>query len=177
MCNYLSSCRVAVERDQLHQDSGNPFRIRIDMTVPPGHELVIRRESSQGNLHDSLPMMLRLAFAAAARSLRELVTRQHRGIKNHFDPDTIGTVVLLFQDAGYGFIRTRDDRDIYFHRNSVLHSRFDDLALGAVVRFVDELGEAGPQATTVEIMEKSRINEPEASTATAFPDRSPRRKR
>ncbi len=39
-CDHLSSCRVAVESPQEHQQSGNPFRVRIDVRVPPGHEIV-----------------------------------------------------------------------------------------------------------------------------------------
>jgi cold shock CspA family protein len=48
-----------------------------------------------------------------------------------------------------GFIITSDDREIYFNKNSVLGDRFKDLKIGAEVRFVEESGEKGPQASTV----------------------------
>jgi len=48
-------------------------------------------------------------------------------------------------------IETRDGREIYFHRNSVLNAAFDDLKIGAEVRFAEEEGEQGPQASTVTI--------------------------
>ena len=35
-CDHITSCRVAVERPNLHQESGIAFRVRIDLTVPPG---------------------------------------------------------------------------------------------------------------------------------------------
>ena len=44
---------------------------------------------------------------------------------------------------------TGDGREIYFHRNSVLNGRFDRLERGAKVRFIEEMGEKGPQASTV----------------------------
>jgi cold shock CspA family protein len=166
ICSYMISCRVAVERPQLHQDTGNPYRIRIDMTVPPGHELVVRRESSEGELHDPLPMMIRLAFQAAERQLKKLTSRQHYEIKSNVDPRAIATVVRLFPDQDFGFLQTSDNRDIYFHRNSVLNNEFERLIIGTTVRFVEEMGDSGPQASTVEIIEIPAPSEQEASTRT-----------
>jgi cold shock CspA family protein len=40
-------------------------------------------------------------------------------------------------------------REIYFHRDSVLHDAFDRLAIGTEVTFVEEEGKKGPQASTV----------------------------
>jgi cold shock CspA family protein len=42
--------------------------------------------------------------------------------------------------------------EVYFHRNSVLHRGFDELAVGTEVRFVEEEGEQGPQASTVAVI-------------------------
>ena len=33
--DHVSSCRVSVEQPQKHLKSGSPYRVRIDMTVPP----------------------------------------------------------------------------------------------------------------------------------------------
>jgi cold shock CspA family protein len=63
-------------------------------------------------------------------------------------------VTKLFRDEGYGFIKTREGRDIYFHRNSVLHHDFDRLTIGTAVRFEEEEGEKGPQATSVQVVDK-----------------------
>lgn len=48
-------------------------------------------------------------------------------------------------------LATPDGREIYFHWHSVLHPGFDCLAVGTKVRFVEEPGEKGPQASTVAI--------------------------
>jgi len=72
ICNYMVSCHVAVEMPQQHQKSGNPFRVRIDMRVPLGHELVIKRKLSEGDMHDTIPKVLRKAFNPANRKLQEL---------------------------------------------------------------------------------------------------------
>jgi hypothetical protein len=34
VCSHLVSCRIAVEKPQAHQKSGNPFRVRVDVTCP-----------------------------------------------------------------------------------------------------------------------------------------------
>lgn len=44
----------------------------------------------------------------------------------------------------------RFHHEVYFHRNSVLHGDFDLLAVGTEVRYFEELGDDGPQATTVQ---------------------------
>ena len=162
-CSYLSSCKVAVESPQKHQKSGDPFRIRIDMTVPPGHELVVKEESSQGDIHDALPKVLRRVFDAARRQLQELVERQRGEVKTHPQQEATALVVKLFRRRGYGFLKTTDGRELYFHRNSVLEDDFDRLEVGTGVRFLEEAGEKGPQATTVQIVDKpgSRVSENE----------------
>ena len=54
----------------------------------------------------------------------------------------------------YGLIHTSDGREVYFHRNSVLNGGFDQLELGTPVRFAEEMGEEGPQASTVQLSGK-----------------------
>ena len=83
ICNYMISCHVAVEIPQQHQKTGNPFRVRIDIRVPAGHELVVKCESSEGDMHDTLPKVLRKAFNVSNRKLKELLELQRGKIKTH----------------------------------------------------------------------------------------------
>src|SRR5438874_10890630 len=39
-CDHISRCDVAIEQPNHTHKKGNQFRVRIDVTVPPGHELV-----------------------------------------------------------------------------------------------------------------------------------------
>ena len=71
VCGYVSSCRIAVEKAQ-HVHAGNPYRFRIDMTVPPGHELVVTRNTGEGDTSE-LPQIIRKGFEAAKRQLKKLV--------------------------------------------------------------------------------------------------------
>jgi len=154
ICSYLSSCRVAVEEQQKHMESGSPYRVRIDMTVPPGHELVARSEPGQGEMHEELPTVIIRTFDAAERQLKKLVEKQRGEVKSHPAQEAVGIVSRIFPEQGYGFLQTGDGQDIYFHRNSVLNDEFDSMAVGTTARYVAEMGENGLQASTVQVFGK-----------------------
>ncbi len=156
VCTELVSCRVVVEQPQRHQKAGRAFRVRVDARVPPGHELVVRREAGEGDLHETLREVLRDAFGAMRRQLQDLGQRQRGETKAHPSRDEASALVLrLFPEESYGFLRTLDGQEVYFHRNSVLHKEFDLLRVGTGVRCVAEPGDEGLRATTVEILDKA----------------------
>lgn len=154
VCPHLSSCRIAVEKPQDHQRTGSPYRVRIDMTIPPGHELVVRREPGEGDLHDELPAVLARAFDAARRLLKQLTDKQRGETKTHPSTQANGVVDRLFARDQYGFLKDDHGRQIYFHANSVTSGDFDRLEVGTGVRFAEESGDEGPQATFVQIRDK-----------------------
>lgn len=150
----IISCRVAVEAPQQNQRSGRTYRVRVTLTVPPGHELVVSRDPSGGDLHEALTSVIRDAFEATRRQLQKLTEKQRGKAKIHPEPELMGMVVRLFCEEGYGFLRALDGREMYFHRNAVLHDDFDRLEVGTGVRFDERIGEEGPQASTVQIVNK-----------------------
>jgi cold shock CspA family protein len=54
--------------------------------------------------------------------------------------------------AGLESYFDRINDEIYFHRNSVLPPGFESLKIGTEVRFVQEMGECGPQASSLSII-------------------------
>ncbi len=150
----IVSCRVALEKIQEHQRSGNPYRVRIVTRVPPGHELVVRQEPPKSEMHKPLQGVVNDAFEALRRQLIRLKEKQQGDVKSHPKQDLVGYVVRLFPEEGYGFLRTTEGRELYFHRNSVLHGDFDRLEIGTGVRYFPGEGEKGPQASTVQIVDK-----------------------
>ncbi|MDA8164154.1 MAG: HPF/RaiA family ribosome-associated protein [Desulfobacteraceae bacterium] len=158
MCTYMVSCRVVIEKRQMFQRVGNPYRVRIDVRVPPGHELVATRDSTEGDLHDRLPTTIRSGFDAMRRQLQELMEKQRGEVKAHpLEQEATALVTRLFPVEGYGFLTTPDGRELYFHRNAVLNNDFDRLELGTGVRFAEEMGEEGLQASTVQIIDKPGV--------------------
>jgi len=154
VCDYMISCRVTVEQLHHRQQTANPYQVRIDVRVPPGHELVARRTSTEGKQEEPLAAVVRRAFEAMRRQLKELVERQRGEVKEHPQQQVMALVERVFPQEGYGFLRTLDGREVYFHRNSVLHEDFERLEIGTGVRLVEEVGEKGLQASTVEIVDK-----------------------
>lgn len=150
--DHISSCRVAVERPQEHLQSGSGYRVRVDITVPPRHEIVARREPGEGSVQDDLPLVIRDVFSDAERQLKSLNERQQGDEKSHPQQATVGVIDRLLKD--YGFIKNIDGRDVYFHKNSVLHGDFERLAVGTGVNYMEEMGEKGLQASTVRIVDK-----------------------
>jgi cold shock CspA family protein len=158
VCNYISSCHIAIEKIHDRPKSGSPYRVRIDMTVPPSHELVAESNPGEGVQYDALDVVIRDAFDAARRQLKELNERQRKRVKTHEAQETTAIVTKLFREDGYGFIKTFDDQEVYFHRNSVLHNDFDRIEIGTGVHFFVTDGENGPQASTVRIVDKPGVS-------------------
>jgi cold shock CspA family protein/ribosome-associated translation inhibitor RaiA len=151
----IISCRVAVEREQEHQRSGSPYRVRVAMRIPPGKELVGRIEPGDGEISDRLQTLVAEAFEAVRRQLIKVKDLQQGKVKAPPEQEQIGHVVRLFSGEGYGFIRSTEGREIYFHRNAVLNDDFERLDIGTGVRFFPSGGGGqGPQASTVQIVDK-----------------------
>ena len=150
----LISCDVAVERPQKHQQTGNPYRVRIDMRVPPGHEVVVSHDPVDSEMHTALDTVIRETFRTARRRLESFKEKQSGEVKVHPEQQTQAVVEKIFKEEGYGFLRTLGGNQIYFHCNAVTEHDFDRLERGTGVRYIATLGEKGPQASTVEIIDK-----------------------
>jgi cold shock CspA family protein len=66
-----------------------------------------------------------------------------------------GTVRMVDRDGGFGFVETAAG-EVYFHRNSVLDDKFDEIEPGSEVRLevAERESEEGWQATTVRLIGK-----------------------
>jgi len=164
VCDHIIGCHVAVERAHTHPSHGSPYRVRIDLTVPPGHEVVVAKNPGEGNQYEPLESVIRDTFDAARRQLRDLNQQQNNQIKYHPEQVMGGVVTRLFPSENYGFLKTVEGQEIFFHRNSVLHNDFDDLTVGTGVQFFVTDGNKGPQASTVRIVSKPGIRPPEKRT-------------
>jgi cold shock CspA family protein/ribosome-associated translation inhibitor RaiA len=139
-------CRVTVAAPVGHHRRGGPYTVRIDLTVPRA-ELVVNRQDDE-----DLAVAIREAFDAMRRRLEDYARHQRGAVKAHEAPLLQGFVSKLFPDEGYGFLTTPDGREVYFHRHSVLEPGFAHAEIGTEVRFAEEEGDQGPQASTVHIV-------------------------
>ncbi|MGD9000401.1 MAG: HPF/RaiA family ribosome-associated protein [Granulosicoccaceae bacterium] len=153
--DYIMRCRVTVEAPHQHHRQGKLYNVKIDITLP-GEEIIADRHPAEHLAHEDVYVALRDAFNAARRQLEDYARKRRGKVKTHETPPH-GQIKILVPDEDYGMIAASDGRDVYFHRNSVIDMDFDKLAVGDTVHFNEEMGEKGPQATTVHVEGKHHI--------------------
>ena len=82
-CDHITRCDVIIEHPNHAQHSGSPFHVRIDVTVPPGHELVVNEKTGKHDMHEPLTKIINDSFKHMERQLKELTERQHQKVKTH----------------------------------------------------------------------------------------------
>lgn len=155
--DQIMRCRVVVESPHRHHHKGKLYNVRINVTVPD-KELVVNRNPTQHQAHEDVYVAIRDAFDAIRRQLEDHVRIRRAKVKHHETPPH-GIINKLFHKDGYGEIETPEGRLIYFHQNSVVNADFSSLETGYEVRFIEEQGEMGPQASTVYLEGKHHIVE------------------
>jgi ribosomal subunit interface protein len=151
----IQNCRIKVEQLHKHQHQGNLFQVRIDLKVP-GHTLIADRESDQHKAYTDVYVALRDAFNAMGRQLEDLVRHQQGHVKHH-EERPHGYITEISPDKTFGRIEPIDGRWLYFHRNSLIGADLDSLTVGTPVYYVEEVGEQGPQASSVYPVGKHHI--------------------
>jgi cold shock CspA family protein len=157
----ITGCHVVIEEHHRHHRQGKLYHVSVHLVVPGG-EIAVTRDPPEHHAHEDILVAVRDAFDAVARRLQDHL-RRSRGVVKQHEPTAYGTVERIFPENDYGFIRSVSDaQEIYFHRNSVLDGRFDDLQAGMEVRFAlhEGEGEQGAQASTVTVVGKHHPSPP-----------------
>ncbi len=143
----IIACRIMVEIPHPRHVKGNLYRVRLDITVP-GHEIVVSRDPPARHTRETPRTAIREAFALARERLREQRERES-GRPELTEAPLRGRICSLSDVDGYGFIRSTEGEEIYFHRTGVPDHRFDQLDVGMEVRFVEEEVNGAIRATSV----------------------------
>ncbi len=196
VCDYIISARIALEQAQGRRQTGNPYRMRINIRIPDRSDIVVERlskaskkapakldepqtqlaiedetesEGSQlvgrspvprrGSREEPLPALIRRTFDSARRELEKVVDRQRGEVKTPAQQQMQAVVEKILPEQQYGFLRTLDGQQVYFHKNSVLHKHWERLTAGTAVRYTPQIGEKGLQASTVEPVDKPGARE------------------
>lgn len=154
----MIACRIAVEQPHRRHHQGRPYHVRVEVTLPGHIDLVATAEPVEVPQTVELRTVIRDAFKAMEKQVKKAAEqRRPYDVKTHDQP--MAFVSRVFPADDYGFITTPEGREIYFHRNAVLHGDYERLTIGTEVRFAEEMGEEGPQATTVQIVDKPGVRE------------------
>jgi nucleotide-binding universal stress UspA family protein/cold shock CspA family protein/ribosome-associated translation inhibitor RaiA len=148
----LLGAYVTLAAENRRHVTGDLYDVTIKLTVP-GRDVVVSRTPPKHSQDVDLVLAIGEAFEKARNKLLKLHEIERGDVKSH-EEMPYGEVTDLFRD--HGFIRASDGRIVYFHRNSVTDGAWDDLEVGAEVGFRDELGDEGPQATTVTVTRQAR---------------------
>ncbi len=82
-CDHINRCDVAIEQPNHTHHKGNAYRVRIDVTISRGHELVADEKQKDSGAHEPLTKVIHDAFKTMERQLRHIVEKQRREVKTH----------------------------------------------------------------------------------------------
>lgn len=166
----ITMCRVAIEAPHRRHKHGHKYRCRVDLTVP-NTELVAENAEESDITQDVLATVNEV-FDEIKRELEDYIRMSRWDVKQHGSTPHARVAKLMVNEGPgtrYGFLETHDGREIYFHENSVLHGNYGKLEIGTEVRFAEEDGEKGPQASTVAVTKRRST----VTTTTASADQIP----
>lgn len=159
LADDMIACRVALEQEQGHQHTGNPYRVRVEVTIPPKKDLVAEKTGTVGDPQVQLRPVIRRTFEAIERQLKKEQQKRRGDVKQH-DSEPRGIVVELNPALDYGVLQDAAGTHYTFHRDAVLHGDYDRLTAGTEVRFEpdveneEEWEEEEFRASTVQLLHK-----------------------
>jgi cold shock CspA family protein len=148
MYGRLTACHVSLEPPGHHQRKGGLFHVSIHLALPDGREVSAGATPTADKRHSNVLFALNDAFRRARRQLQDHARKMRGQVKIHGTQPS-GTVIRFDPQSGFGFIEAEDGHEVYFHKNSMIGGRPSQIRRGARVTFVEEIGEKGPQASTV----------------------------
>ncbi len=149
----VTACRVVVKGPGGHHRTGGLYEVNIRLALPDGREVNVARTPQADERHSDLTFAINDAFKRARRQLQDHVRRMQGQMKHHDG------------SADRNRHASRSVRRVWLHRssrwprslfspNSVLDDAFGRLTVGTRVTFAEEMGEKGPQASTVKLLGK-----------------------
>jgi cold shock CspA family protein len=151
----MTAGRVVLKGPGGHHRTGL-YEVNIRLALPDGREVDVSRTPQADERHTDLSFAIGDAFKRARRQLQDEARRMEGQVKHH-ETQPVATVSRLDPSGEFGFLEAADGHEVYFHKNSVLNDGFKELAVGQRVVFSEEMGDKGPQASTVKLLGKHRM--------------------
>ena len=153
----IIDCQVIISIPHRAQNQGKIYHVTIKLHVP-GKTMVVGHEPEHNHAHEDAFVSIRDSFRAMERELvrftrkrseqriKETLVRQKHKDQLH------GEISFLNDIDGHGLIQGEDAISYYFHQNSILNCDFNDLQKGDHVKFASEMGDKGPQASSLSLI-------------------------
>jgi len=152
----IVSCHVTIEAPHRRHNEGTIYHIKVHLNVP-GAGIYVNTEPELNRAHEDAYVAIRDAFDATQRKLEDFLRIQRGQVKTPEKP-AHAKIAKIFYADGYGFLNTPDNREIYFHQNAIVNKRFTDLSVGDEVRFSEEMGDKGPQVTSMALVGPAAVH-------------------
>ena len=147
--------RIIVRGPGDRHKTGGQYEVRIRLALPEGREVNVGRTPKEDERYADLTFAVDDAFKRARRQLQDQA-RLMRGQTKLHEEEPVGTIVRIDPSGEFGFLEAADGQEIYFNCNSILEGR-SNIGVGSRVSYVEELGENGPQASTVKVLGKHSL--------------------
>lgn len=147
----IVGCDVVIKAEKKKKVSGRNFEVQLTVRVP-GPDIYVAREIGQGNASDDVNLAIHEAFDAARCLLKEQVRKMSGHDEKLHPPIIHGIVDRLFQGEGYGFLKADDGKEVYFEKDNLTVDDWKAISIDTKVRFRENIGDKGPYATNVTIV-------------------------
>lgn len=149
---FLEKVRVTIECPHHHKHKGNLYQPRIDLHVPRQELIVGKLPGGEIHAHESPYAAINFALKAADHKLKKYADKLHKKIKIHEEP-LHGEIISLGENYGHIKASSISISNIYFHKNALIDSEFEELHIGEAVHFMmhEELAE-NPHAIFVKVV-------------------------
>lgn len=75
-CDHIVACRVVFEKPHDNHSGDGTYRVRVEATVPPNHDLVVEKQSAGNHNRETLGQTMRDAMKAMEARLKKLRGKQ-----------------------------------------------------------------------------------------------------
>ncbi|MFN3656089.1 MAG: HPF/RaiA family ribosome-associated protein [Pseudolabrys sp.] len=158
----MTTCRVRVDQRNQNANGTIPPVVHIEMSVPGRKDIVVAHEPSHlqrkfqaPDLYNAINEAFRIAERRLSRFKDKMSDHGTAEMVHEASNEFRGQVAELTPDEDFGFLMTKEGGLLYFHRNSLLNGDFDRLHRGDAVSYVEDMGDTGPIASKVRVIEKA----------------------
>jgi ribosomal subunit interface protein len=156
----ITTCRVRVDQRNQNQNGTIPPVVHIEISLPGHKDIVVAHEPEHlqrrfqaPDLRNAINEAFRIAERRLAKYKDKVTDHGIADLRHEAANEFRGQVAELTPGEDFGFLMSKEGGLLYFHRNSLLAGDFDRLHRGDEVSYVEEMGDNGPQASKVRVLE------------------------
>jgi ribosome-associated translation inhibitor RaiA/cold shock CspA family protein len=158
----MTTCRVRVDQRNQNSNGTIPPVVHIEISVPGRKDIVVahepdhlQRKFQAPDVHNAINEAFRIAERRLSKYKDKLADHGTAAMVHEASNEFRGQVAELTPQEDFGFLMTKEGGLLYFHRNSVLTGDFDRMHRGDEVSYVQTMGDTGPTASKVRVLEKT----------------------